>query len=101
MEFPLPSPYLPTNFDNSAGLRYEAMEVKFCLQSNRKESDIMPLSHTQITMEIMEDVSKQLGSAFVQWIDACVFSEKVGQNINLLKVAILLFIVCTEYCMYL
>ena len=66
MEFPLPSPYLPTNFDNSTGLRYEAMEVKSCLESNRKESEIMPLSHTHITMEIMEDVLKQLGSAVVQ-----------------------------------
>ena len=62
LEFPLPSPYLPTNFDNSAGLRYEAMEVKSCLESNRKESEIMPLSHTQIVVEIMEDVLKQLGA---------------------------------------
>ena len=61
LEFPLPSPYLPTNFTNSAGLWYEAMEVKACLESNRKESETMPLSHTQITMEIMEDVMKQLG----------------------------------------
>ena len=66
LEFPLPAPYLPTNFNNSVGLRYEAMEVKACLDSNRKESEIMPLSHTQITMEIMEDVLKQLGSAVVR-----------------------------------
>ena len=44
----------------------EATEVKACLDSNRKESEIMPLSHTQITMEIMEDVLKQLGSAVVR-----------------------------------
>ena len=61
LEFPLPSPYLPTNFSNSTGLRYEAMEVKTCLESNRKEGETMPLSHTQITMEIMEDIMKQLG----------------------------------------
>ena len=36
------------------------MEVKACLESNRKESEVMPLSHTWITMEIMEDVLKQL-----------------------------------------
>ena len=42
------------------------MEVKTCLEANRKESEIMPLSHTQITMEIMEDVMKQLGGAVVQ-----------------------------------
>ena len=62
LEFPLPSPYLPTNFTNSVGLRYEAVEVKECLELKKKESEIMPLSHTQITMEIMEDVRKQLGA---------------------------------------
>jgi hypothetical protein len=59
VEFPLPSPYQPTN---SVGLRYEAMEVRACLESSRKESEIMPLSHTHITMEIMEDILKQLGA---------------------------------------
>ena len=62
LEFPLPSPYQSTNFTNSTGLRYEAMEVKECLESNRKESEVMPLSHTHITMEIMEDILKQLGA---------------------------------------
>ena len=62
VEFPLPAPYQPTNFTNSVGLRYEAMEVKACLESNRKESEVMPLSHTHITMEIMEDILKQLGA---------------------------------------
>ena len=61
MKFPLPSPCQPTNYTNSTGLRYEAMEVKACLESNRKESEIMPLSHTHITMEIMEEVMTQLG----------------------------------------
>ena len=61
VEFPLPSPYQPTNFTNSVGLRYEAMEVRVCLESSRKESEVMPLSHTHITMEIMEDILKQLG----------------------------------------
>ena len=37
------------------------MEVKACLELNRKESETMTLSHTQITMEIMEDAMKQLG----------------------------------------
>ena len=62
LEFPLPSPYIPTNFTNSVGLRYEAMEVRDCLKNSKKESDIMPLSHTQITMEIMDEVLKQLGA---------------------------------------
>ena len=53
VEFPL---------TNSVGLRYEAMEVRACLESSRKESEVMPLSHTHITMEIMEDILKQLGA---------------------------------------
>ena len=61
MKFPLPSPYQPTNYANSIGLRYEAMEVRACLESSRKESEVMPLSHTQITMEIVEEVMSQLG----------------------------------------
>ena len=61
LEFPLPTPSVPTNYLNGVGLRYEAMEVKACLESNRKESEIMPLSHTQITAEIVEDIMTQLG----------------------------------------
>ena len=37
------------------------MEVKACLETNRKESEIMPLSHTLITAEIIEDIMEQLG----------------------------------------
>ena len=37
------------------------MEVKSCLESNWKESEIMPLSHTQITAVITEDIMNQLG----------------------------------------
>ena len=61
LEFPLPTPYLPINYTNSTGLRYEAMEVKACLEMKRKECDVMPLSHTQITAEITGDIMDQLG----------------------------------------
>ena len=30
-QYPLPEPYLPTNFLNSTGMRYEAEEVRQCL----------------------------------------------------------------------
>lgn len=30
-EYPLPEPYLPLNFPNSTGMRYEAEEVRQCL----------------------------------------------------------------------
>ena len=61
MEFPLPTPYMSTNYANSVGLCYEAEEVKSCLEGGKKESDIMPLSHTQITADIMETAMSQLG----------------------------------------
>lgn len=30
-QYPLPEPYLPINFPNSTGMRYEAEEVRQCL----------------------------------------------------------------------
>lgn len=30
-EYPVPEPYLPLNFINSTGMRYEAEEVRQCL----------------------------------------------------------------------
>lgn len=30
-KYPLPEPYLPLNFPNSTGMRYEAEEVRQCL----------------------------------------------------------------------
>ena len=60
-EFPLPKPYLPTNFSNSEGLCYEAEEVRRCLQEGKKESAVMPLEETQLVAEIMDEVMKQVG----------------------------------------
>ena len=60
-EFPLPEPYLPTNYLNSTGMRYEAEEVHACIKAGKKESSIMPLEQTLIVAEISEEVMKQLG----------------------------------------
>lgn len=30
-QYPVPEPYLPLNFTNSTGMRYEAEEVRQCL----------------------------------------------------------------------
>ena len=60
-EFPLPVPYVPTNYTNSTGLSYEAREVKKCIDGGQKESSVMPLEHTLIVAEIMEEVMRQLG----------------------------------------
>ena len=37
MVFPLPEPYLPTNFLNSEGMGYEAEAVRQCLSEGKKE----------------------------------------------------------------
>ncbi len=60
-EYPLPKPYMPTNFANSEGFCYEAEEVRRCLSEGKKESDIMTLNETQLIAEIMDEVLKQIG----------------------------------------
>ena len=59
--YPLPEPYLPTNFINSAALCYEAEAVRQCLGEGKKECEVMSLEHTQIVADIMDSVMKQLG----------------------------------------
>ena len=56
-EFPLPEPYLPGNYPNCTGLRYEAQEVYTCLKEG-KGSNIMPL---ELVAEIVDEVLRQLG----------------------------------------
>ena len=60
-EFPLPEPYLPTNFLNSTGLHYEAEEVYKCIKGGKKESSVMPLEQSLIVAEIAEEIMKQIG----------------------------------------
>ena len=60
-EYPLPKPYMPTNFTNSEGFCYEAEEIRRCLGEGKKESDIMSLKETQLIAEIMDEVLKQVG----------------------------------------
>ena len=61
MEYPLPKPYLPTKFLNSVGMCYQAEAVRQCINSGKKESEVMSLQHTQIVADIMDTVMKQLG----------------------------------------
>lgn len=61
MEYPLPDPYLPTKFANSVGMCYQAEAVRQCINSGKKESEIMSFQHTQIVADIMDTVMKQLG----------------------------------------
>ena len=63
-EYPLPTPYLPGNYPNCTGLRYEAQEVYSCLKEGRKESNIMPLDESLVVMEIAEEVMRQIGVVY-------------------------------------
>ena len=63
-EYPLPMPYLPGNYPNCTGLRYEAAEVYSCLKEGRKESSVMPLDESLIVIEVAEEVMRQIGVVY-------------------------------------
>uniref|UniRef100_UPI00398EA6D6 trans-1,2-dihydrobenzene-1,2-diol dehydrogenase-like n=1 Tax=Pristiophorus japonicus TaxID=55135 RepID=UPI00398EA6D6 len=65
-EFPLPAPSQPINFTNSTGLRYEAEEVRQCLQKGLKESPQMPLAESELIVSIMDEARRQLGVVYHQ-----------------------------------
>ncbi|XP_067245575.1 dihydrodiol dehydrogenase, tandem duplicate 1 [Chanodichthys erythropterus] len=65
-EFPLPEPALPLNFENSTGLRYEAEEVRRCLQKGLKESIKMSLTDSELLFEIMDEARRQIGVVYEQ-----------------------------------
>ena len=50
------------------GYRYEAEEAMRCLQQDKKESDILPLSETLGVMKIMDTVREQWGRKYQQEI---------------------------------
>lgn len=51
---------------NSAGLRYEAMEVRKCLLNGVKESPIMPWSESLLIAGIEDEIRSQIGVVFAQ-----------------------------------
>ena len=63
-EYPLPTPYQPTNFANSEGMCYEAEEVRQCLRQHKMESSVMSLSDSQLVADIMDEVMKQVGVVY-------------------------------------
>lgn len=46
-EYPVPEPYLPLNFINSTGMRYEAEEVRQCLLKGTKTFRLLVCIHTK------------------------------------------------------
>ncbi|XP_043915579.1 trans-1,2-dihydrobenzene-1,2-diol dehydrogenase-like [Protopterus annectens] len=66
IEYPLPPPSRPLNYNKSTGLRYEAEEVRQCLLKGMKESPIMPLADSELVMSILCEIRRQCGVAFPQ-----------------------------------
>ncbi|XP_060705165.1 trans-1,2-dihydrobenzene-1,2-diol dehydrogenase-like [Hemiscyllium ocellatum] len=65
-EFPLPPPSQPLNFTNSTGLRYEADQVRQCLQKGLKECPELPLAESELIMSILDEARRQLGVVYAQ-----------------------------------
>ncbi|XP_076144270.1 trans-1,2-dihydrobenzene-1,2-diol dehydrogenase [Alosa pseudoharengus] len=65
-QYPVPEPYLPINFTNSTGMRYEAEEVRQCLLKGMKESPRMTLADSALLMEIMDEARRQVGVTYIQ-----------------------------------
>lgn len=64
--FPLPDTIMPCNFKNSSGLRYEAMEVRKCINEGSLESSIMPLQDSETLAEIMDEIRRQIGVVYAE-----------------------------------
>uniref|UniRef100_A0A2I2ZU01 Dihydrodiol dehydrogenase n=1 Tax=Gorilla gorilla gorilla TaxID=9595 RepID=A0A2I2ZU01_GORGO len=65
-EFPLPPVPKDCNFDNGAGMSYEAKHVRECLRKGMKESPVIPLSESELLADILEEVRKAIGVTFPQ-----------------------------------
>ncbi|XP_051899063.1 trans-1,2-dihydrobenzene-1,2-diol dehydrogenase-like [Pristis pectinata] len=65
-EFPLPTPHQPLNFINSTGLRYEAEEVRQCLQKGLKECPQLTLADSELIISILDEARQQVGVEYSQ-----------------------------------
>ncbi|KAM7015728.1 trans-1,2-dihydrobenzene-1,2-diol dehydrogenase-like [Tautogolabrus adspersus] len=64
--YPLPEPYLPLNFINSTGLRYEAEEVRQCLLKGLKESAVLSHADSLLLAEVEDEIRRQVGVTYSQ-----------------------------------
>jgi dihydrodiol dehydrogenase / D-xylose 1-dehydrogenase (NADP) len=60
-EFEYPPTAEPCNFVNASGLRYEAIEVRKCLNAGKIESDGMSHKDTLLLAAITDEIRKQIG----------------------------------------
>ncbi|XP_078582557.1 trans-1,2-dihydrobenzene-1,2-diol dehydrogenase-like isoform X1 [Branchiostoma floridae x Branchiostoma japonicum] len=65
-EFPLPPPEKPLNFFNSTGMRFEAMEVRRCLQEGLTESPLMTHAMSLQIAGILDQARKVVGVVYNQ-----------------------------------
>ncbi|XP_078582563.1 trans-1,2-dihydrobenzene-1,2-diol dehydrogenase-like isoform X1 [Branchiostoma floridae x Branchiostoma japonicum] len=65
-EFPLPPPEKPLNFENSTGMRFEAMEVRRCLQEGLIESPLMTHAMSLQIAGILDQARKVVGVVYDQ-----------------------------------
>uniref|UniRef100_A0A669EH97 Trans-1,2-dihydrobenzene-1,2-diol dehydrogenase n=2 Tax=Oreochromis niloticus TaxID=8128 RepID=A0A669EH97_ORENI len=65
-EYPVPEPYLPLNFINSTGMRYEAEEVRQCLLKGLKESTVMSHADSLLLVELEDEIRRQVGVVYSQ-----------------------------------
>ncbi|CAL8349790.1 unnamed protein product [Merluccius merluccius] len=65
-QYPVPEPYLPLNFVNSTGLRYEAEEVRQCLLKGLKESPGMSHADSLLLAELEDEARRQVGVVYNQ-----------------------------------
>ncbi|CAL8404339.1 unnamed protein product [Boreogadus saida] len=65
-QYPLPEPYLPTNFLNSTGMRYEAEEVRQCLLKGLKESPGMTHADSVLLAWLEDEARRQVGVEYSQ-----------------------------------
>uniref|UniRef100_A0A3B4DHF8 Trans-1,2-dihydrobenzene-1,2-diol dehydrogenase n=2 Tax=Pygocentrus nattereri TaxID=42514 RepID=A0A3B4DHF8_PYGNA len=64
--YPVPEPYLPLNFINSTGMRYEAEEVRQCVLKGLKESSRMSHADSALLADIMDEARRQVGVVYSQ-----------------------------------
>uniref|UniRef100_A0A2K5N8S8 Dihydrodiol dehydrogenase n=3 Tax=Cercopithecinae TaxID=9528 RepID=A0A2K5N8S8_CERAT len=65
-EFLLPPVPKNCNFDNGAGMSYEAKHVRECLRKGLKESPVIPLVESELLADILEEVRRAIGVTFPQ-----------------------------------
>lgn len=65
-EFILPTASKPFNFNNSAGLRYEAMEVRRCLKQGLLESPKISHEESLVLAQLEDEIRSQLGVRYDQ-----------------------------------